>query len=314
MKICILYTNSGAGHFAAARALKTSFEQIGIEQVDLVDFAVQYKIPVFCRAQKLYKYVLSNTIFLQSWLVKFFDMFIPAFIYRKLFSIFSKKKLIQFVNDNPADLYISTYYTDTEVFKAIKKFKPNVKTIMVVVDIMHALRLWFDPVTDLTIIPTQKVYDMGLKYFKAYSDKVEIYGLPVAQNIFKNISGDEMKEKLGLNVNPMIFIAGGGEGMEKVSEITKNIDLVNDGLTICVVCGKDNEQKEFLEKQKYKNDVRIFGWVDNFTEFILASDIVITKAGPATVWETISAGRKMILYGFIAVSYTHLTLPTIYSV
>jgi UDP-N-acetylglucosamine:LPS N-acetylglucosamine transferase len=203
------------------------------------------------------------------------------------------------LNDYPADLYISTFYADTEIFKEIKKFKPNAKTVMVVVDIMHALRLWFEPKTDLNIVPTQEIFNQGSKYFKGYQNKVEIFGLPIAQNIFNNISKEEMKKKLGLNINPMIFIAGGGEGMEQVPKIVEAIDKSNRNLTLCVVCGKDIPQKEYLQKHKYNNEVKVLGWVDNFTEYVLACDIVITKAGPATVWETISAGRKMILYGFI---------------
>lgn len=299
MKICILYTNSGAGHLAAARALKDAFNQIGIKQVELVDFAVKYRIPIFRKSQKTYKFILENTIFLQKWFVKFFDLFLPWYIFRKTYTLLSVGNIKKFLNEYPADLYVSTYYADTEVFHAIKKHNPELKTIMVVVDIVYALRLWFDPITDLIIVPTQEVYDRGYKYFKKYSDKIELFGLPIAQNVFNKISRHELKLRLGLNENQMIFIAGGGEGMEQVPKIVREIDLINNGLTICVVCGKDTEQKEYLEKQKYNNVVKVFGWVDNFTEFILASDIVITKAGPATVWETLSAGRKMILYGFI---------------
>jgi len=300
MKICILYTNSGAGHIAAAKALKTVFEQQKNVQVDIIDFSVKYQIPIFKGAQKSYKFILKHTMFLQPYIVKFFDMALPAYVFRKLFTTLSKSKLDKFLKEYPADYYISTYYTDTEIFRAIKKNYPKAKTMMVIVDIMHALRLWFDPITDLTVIPTQEVYDMGSKYFMKYSEKVVLYGLPVAQNLFDNVSKYETKAKLGLNQNPMIFIAGGGEGMEQVPEIVKTIDVLNDNITLCVVCGKDIKQKEFLEKQIYKNEVKIFGWVENFTEFTLASDVVVTKAGPATVWETISAGRKMIVYGFIA--------------
>ena len=171
MKICILYTNSGAGHFAAAMSLKDTFETTGNNKVELVDFAVKYQIPIFRKSQKTYKFILENTIFLQKWFVKFFDLFLPWYIFRKMYTLLSVGNIKKFLNEYPADLYISTYYADTEVFHAIKKHNPELKTIMVVVDIVHALRLWFDPITDLIIVPTQDVYDRGRKYFKKYSDK-----------------------------------------------------------------------------------------------------------------------------------------------
>jgi UDP-N-acetylglucosamine:LPS N-acetylglucosamine transferase len=299
MRICILYANSGAGHLAGARALKDAFKKIGIEDVDLVDFAVEYNIPIFSNSQKTYKFVLNNTAFLQRWIVRFFDMFLPAYFFRKLFTFFSNKKFKIFLEKHPADLYVSTYYADIDVFKQIKKHNPKAKTVMVVVDIMHSLRLWFDPIVDLIIVPTQEVYDGGYKYFKKYSNKVIIMGLPIAQNIFDNLSKDSIKAKLGLNSYPMILLAGGGEGMEQVTEIVNSIDKNNENLTLCVVCGKDKKQKNDLENKKFKNNVKIFGWVDNFTELLLASDIVVSKAGPATVWETIASGKKFIIYGCI---------------
>jgi UDP-N-acetylglucosamine:LPS N-acetylglucosamine transferase len=299
MKVCILYSSYGAGHRAVASALKHAFEENKETNVQLIDFAIKYQIPIFKSGQKSYKFILKFIIFVQPLIVKFFDLLLPAIVYRKLFTFLSKKSMDRFVQEYSADMYISTFYTDTEIFKVIKKHNPKAKTIMVIVDIMHALRMWFDPISDITVVPTKEVYDMGLKYFRKYQKKVELFGLPVAQNIFSNISKQEIKSKLGLDEKPMVFIAGGGEGMEQVPKILNEIDKKNNDITICVICGKDTKQKNDLEKKKFNNDVKIYGWVNNFSQFVLACDIVISKAGPSTVWETLTAGKKMIIYGYI---------------
>lgn len=299
-RICILYSDSGAGHIVAARALKESFETDKNIKVDLVDFAIKYNVPLFSNARKSYKFVLKNMIFIQPFVVKFFDLKFPAWCFRKWYSHFAKLNIKKFLKEYPADIYISTYYSDTEVFKQIKKIDNTKKFIMVELDIMYSLRLWFDPICDLIIMPTKEAFEMGKKYFKKYLNKVELFGLPIAQNIFKKYSQNELKKELGFNNNPLIFIAGGGEGMNEIEGIVKSVDENNDDISICVVCGKDEEMKLRLEdKNNYNNNIKIFGWVDNFTQIILASDIVITKAGPATVWEILSSGKKAILYGHI---------------
>lgn len=299
-RICILYSNSGAGHIAAARALKDSFELNKDIKVDLLDFAVKYNIPLFSNARKSYKFVLKNMISVQPLIVKFFDLKFPAWCFRKWYKHFAKLHIKDFLKEFPADIYISTYYSDTEVFKLVKKSNPTKKVVMLEPDIMYSLRLWFDPICDLTILPTKEAYEMGKKYFKKYSEKIEVFGLPIAQNIFEKKSQIEIKTELGFNQDPLIFVAGGGEGMNEIEEIVKYLDENNEGISICAVCGKDEEMMNRLEnKRDFKNYIKIYGWVNNFTQILLASDIIITKAGPATVWEVLSSGKKAILYGHI---------------
>jgi UDP-N-acetylglucosamine:LPS N-acetylglucosamine transferase len=256
-------------------------------------------MPIFSNQSKTYKFVLRHFSFLQNGIVWIFNFALPAKLFRFIYRKCAKSHINDFLIDHPADIYISTYYADTEVFRLIKEIDPAKKTVIVVVDIVFSLRLWFSSKLDLIIIPTSEVKNNGRKFFKNFEKKVEMFGLPVAQNLFQDINIDELKKELGLSREKMILIAGGGEGMNQVPGILKQVDINNKNISICVICGKDKKQKLLLEKLVYKNEVKILGWVDNFTQYLYASDIVITKAGPATIWESITTAKKIIIYGYI---------------
>jgi len=297
--ICILFTHAGTGHLAAAKALRDAGLEFPGIKIELVDFAKEYKLANFAHQSVSYKFIIKNTPFLQQPIVNFFDLSPSSYVFRGYYRTLAKKNIRKFLQEHKADIYISTYYSDTEIFRLLKEINPKTKTVMIVADIIHTLRLWFSNFIDLIILPTQETYKNGKKYFEKYSDKVEIFGLPVAQNLFQRQDIKTSRTKLELPQLPIIFIAGGGEGMQQIPKILNEIDAKNEGICICVICGKDEKQRKLLNRKKYRNIVKIFGWVENFTDYLYVADIVVTKAGPATIWEAMTVGKKIIIYGFI---------------
>ncbi len=62
------------------------------------------------------------------------------------------------------------------------------------------------------------------------------------------------------------------------------------------MAGRNQALKSKLENQSWNMPTKIFGFVKEMPEFMQASDVLVTKAGPGTISEAFIAGLPLILY------------------
>ena len=141
---------------------------------------------------------------------------------------------------------------------------------------------------------------------------------------------NEMKLNLGLNPNKkMILLMGGGEGVGSLSQIAGALrtQLRNQGVdaTICVVCGRNEKLKNELnskdwdaeeaksnkkKRRRRKNkkevaqasdskvgDVEVIGlgFITNMADYMVAADVLVSKAGPGTIAEAAALGLPVMI-------------------
>jgi processive 1,2-diacylglycerol beta-glucosyltransferase len=70
-------------------------------------------------------------------------------------------------------------------------------------------------------------------------------------------------------------------------------------LELLVVTGRNRGLYRRLKKKKFNLPIRIYGKVDNISELMAASDIIITKAGGVTISELLASGLPAILWDII---------------
>jgi 1,2-diacylglycerol 3-beta-galactosyltransferase len=185
---------------------------------------------------------------------------------------------------------------------------PGTPFITVVTDLFDAHATWFSAPADLCIVPTEGARQRGLRWGFP-PERMCIVGLPVSlkfalanQPLVIGSPGawNELRVRLGLEPDRFtILLVGGGEGMGKLEEITRA--LANSGLPIqlAVIAGRNQALRDKLEKEKWAVPVRVTGFVTNMPEWMRASDLVVTKAGPGTIMETLTAGRPLLLSGYL---------------
>ena len=109
-----------------------------------------------------------------------------------------------------------------------------------------------------------------------------------------------MKGKLGLKPDlPALLLVGGGEGMSKVFPIARAIAGARLPAQLLVVTGRNRSLRRRLESVDWEIPTTIFGFVDNMPQLMAASEVIVTKAGPATISEAIACGLPIILSGAI---------------
>lgn len=123
-----------------------------------------------------------------------------------------------------------------------------------------------------------------------------------------------IRESLGLLDLPTVLIVGGGDGMggivsqaQAVGVKLQNLAVSKsgDGLVyqMVVVCGNNKAAQSTLSPPQTNwgenIEVKVQGFVNNMDEYMRASDILVTKAGPGTIAEASICGLPCILSSFL---------------
>jgi 1,2-diacylglycerol 3-beta-galactosyltransferase len=180
---------------------------------------------------------------------------------------------------------------------------------------------------DKCFVPSDALYKAAMQR-QLQPHQIVQYGLPIRKGFWlqkvsnenENNSNDENKTELqqrlrrilGLNETiPIVLVVGGGDGMGGIIDISKQLGYElsrssNVQAQMVVICGKNQYAKEQLEQV---NDwgtnviVHIKGFVNNMDEYMKASDILVTKAGPGTIAEASICGLPCMMFSYLYVAF-----------
>lgn len=149
---------------------------------------------------------------------------------------------------------------------------------------------WVHPEINLYLVATEHMKE-DLVSRGISKDGIEITGIPIDPKFTNryNISKNRLT----------VFIMGGGWGLGRIDRLLAVIDKMPDSLELLVVTGRNRELYRRLKKMKFRMPVHIYGLVDNISDLMAASDIIITKAGGVTVSELAASGLPAILWDII---------------
>jgi 1,2-diacylglycerol 3-beta-galactosyltransferase len=124
-----------------------------------------------------------------------------------------------------------------------------------------------------------------------------------------------IRESLGLMDLPTVLIVGGGDGMggivnqatavgERLQQLAAKSGSGSGPMyQMVVICGNNMSAQSSLSPPQTvwgsNVEVNVKGFVNNMDEFMRASDILVTKAGPGTIAEASICGLPCILSSFL---------------
>jgi 1,2-diacylglycerol 3-beta-galactosyltransferase len=200
------------------------------------------------------------------------------------------------VKNHPADLVVTVHPLATTVFlKALGRNRPPF--IIVVTDMVSTHALWYDQRADLILVPTEDARQRAIAY-EMDPNQVCVVGQPVTVRSSAP-AGDKMalRQKLGWESDkPVILLIGGGEGMGPLGKTARAIATSGLDVALAIVCGRNQRLKGHLEKLDWPVPVHIYGFTHDLPDFMRAADVLVTKAGPGTIAESLNANLPMILY------------------
>jgi 1,2-diacylglycerol 3-beta-galactosyltransferase len=295
--ILFLFSDTGGGHRAAAEAI---IEALQLEYADaltteMVDFLIDYAPPPYNRLPEFYPDLVRIP---ELWGVGFLisDGRPQARIMTSTFWPIVRRAARRLVREHPTDLMVSVHPVGTTfLLSALGSRRPPF--ITVVTDMVSTHALWYDKRSDLTLVPTEMARQRALE-FDMSPEKVVVVGQAVSERC-KVPSADKhtLRQKFGWTLDKAtILLVGGGEGMGPLAETAIAIDESGLDVNLVIVTGRNAKLKSELEARTWDNPVNIYGFTKDMPDFMWASDVLVTKAGPGTIAEALIAGLPIILY------------------
>ncbi len=295
--ILFLFSDTGGGHRSATEAIIEALrleydEQVTTQMVDIfLDVAprpLNYLprwYPYMVRMPELwgFSYRISNESRRARLIVE------GAYPY-------VRRSLHKVIKQNPADMIVSLHPLANDPFlHALGKNRPPF--ITVVTDLVTTHALWYQKGLDLCLVPTEAAYQRAL-LSGLRTNQVKVVGLPVADRFCQPV-GDKnaLRQQLGWPQDRLVvLLVGGGEGMGPIEKTAAAIAEANLPITLVIVAGRNADLKQRLEARQWSMKTLIYGFVHEMPEFMQASNILVTKAGPSTITEALNAELPMILY------------------
>jgi 1,2-diacylglycerol 3-beta-galactosyltransferase len=302
-KVLILMSDTGGGHRSAAEAIAEGLEHIRLGEFDvqLLDFIADCTPFPLNRTTRLYRPAVTYGGPLWGWFWRVNDGHRRMAVLLKLLTPWARGRLVQLFRRTMPKAIVSVHSLSNHLaVQVVRKLARPIPVITLVTDLRRAYASWFCPGVDLCIVPSGAVRQKALACGLA-PQKIKVVGLPVGPGFGQRLVGkSEQKEKLGLKPDlPALLVVGGGEGMGQVFSVAKTIAEARLPAQLLVVTGRNRALRRRLERLDWEIPTMVFGFVENMPELMAASEVIITKAGPATISEAIACGLPIIISGAI---------------
>ena len=303
-RVLILMSDTGGGHRAAAEAIRDAiylkYDEAAVE-VELVDVFRQYSPAPLKYLPEIYPWWINNSK--ASWGAGY-DLsntrqrarIMSTTIYHTM-----EVGLKRMFREHPADVVVSVHSVLTRpAMKALMTLPYRPPFVAVVTDLVSTHHLWYERQSERCLVPTQAAYRRGLENGLA-QDQLRVTGLPVHPNFVNSLTDKATaRAELGWEPDlPAVVLVGGGDGMGPVYRTARTINDLKLKCQLTIIAGRNDSLREQLEGAKWNQPTRVYGFRTDMPVIMAATDVLVTKAGPATITEACIAGVPLILYDAI---------------
>ncbi len=301
-RVVFWMSDTGGGHRAAAEAISEALRlRYGAEniEVELVDIFRECRWPLN-KMPEFYPWLINKSARLWGWGYHIANTKPVYALNKRMMYRGNRRRLRNVIARHPADVVVSVHSILTPpMMYAYRSFVTRPPVITVVTDLVSTPRYWYDRRVDFTFLPTEAAYQRGLKRGMK-PEKMKIVGLPVHPRFGELRDRDEIRREHGWdNDLPAILLVAGGDGVGTLQETALAIDALDVSCQLVIVTGKNAALKARLEAMTWKHPAHIYGFVRDMPDKMNAADILVTKAGPATISEAFITGLPVILSGKI---------------
>ncbi len=300
-RIVILTADTGGGHRSASEALAEALHELGQDNIEIVDVfryvpwplshVPKWYLPTIHYAARLWGALYNflegrqrNQIFVKGWL-----------------GPWTRRGLKKLCREHQPGLFISTHPLFQHLAAdVLHHARPAAPFVTLVTDLASAHRLWFTPLTDLCLVPSEGLRQIAIADGVA-PEKIHVTGLPVHRAFSMNryISRQETRATLQWLDRTTVLLVGGGEGMGDLEAMTESVEAALPDTQLLVVTGRNEKLCEKLLKHQWAGPVRILGFARNMPQLMRAADVIVTKAGPSTLSEALICGLPILISGFV---------------
>lgn len=283
MKIIILTGRFGMGHISVSNAVKQDIEE-NIPEADCRVYDIfEYLLPnLHKQVYQGFIWVTKNNTNLYNSIYGTCEGKTSSFLNRLFMS-----KIHQLIELEKPDIIVSTLALSSQFISSYKaKYRIDIPLITYITDISSSNE-WISFGTNHYVAATQNVKDELIKK-GVLCESVLVAGIPVKKRFIKSkaLSKSEKERK-------NILIMGGGLGL--LPEDMEFYSVLNDSknATFTIITG--NNRLLFNKLNNQFDNIDVLGFCDNVAKYLNNADLLISKAGGITLFESIQSETPMVV-------------------
>lgn len=301
-RILLLHVSVGMGHQYAALALAKAFAQQPGTSVTVEDTLLR-ALPLFRRSY------IGSYLGIADKAPRFWSFFYaqtdrPSSLLdgaRALSTSVGVRGLPALLEHAQPDAIICTHFLPIEALALMRRRLPPVYCVLTD---YHAHQFWACPGVERYFVPTEAT-QREIVAAGATPARVHVSGIPIDPVIDSPADRDAARQQLGLpRDHPVVTLLGSGLTVERVREITLALlAKLRPGTnrpapaSVVVATGRNRELAARLADLEAATGgaLRVLGPQPSLDPLIIASDLVVSKAGGLTVSEVLARGVPLLL-------------------
>lgn len=294
-KIIIFWSKGGGCHYAMVKAMGPMLQDTyDVKEINVLADVLYPIDPIKSMThnkkdgEDLYNYVLSH-----DWIrtTNILVEFGRKAMYWRHNSIV--KLLEDYLQKEKPDMVISVVPLLNSAYADVCK-KLNIPFLLTIMDNVH---LYFpvqrppqNPLEFRCTIPFDDAYwHRHLDKIKINPATIKGVGFPLRKDFFEKKDIAKIKKEYNIPTNkPVVMILMGGAGSAKTVQYVRKICRMKEPLHLIVCIGRAEELKAQLERIKKPDTITmsIIGFTQRVSDLMATADVIITKSGPASLFET----------------------------
>jgi processive 1,2-diacylglycerol beta-glucosyltransferase len=288
-RILIFASSTGGGHISLAEALH-----------DLLtpDYAVTILDPQPRIVHWHYRTVSRHALWLWNAEFKLSDGRRRARVAHAVSSLLLAERVARALRQTDPDLVMTTYpFLTNEVTFAMRRWKLDRPLVMLFSDPNGVHHTWLtEKRAAITFAPTRETYRQALA---AGFDPARLHftGWPVRGQFYHadQYARAATLARMGFDQKRFtLFMQGGGEGAARVGRALEKVAALA-GTQIILAAGTN---QALLEQYRQRANIHPLPFTKQIAPYMAAADLVMGKAGPNMLFETLTLGKP-----FVATSY-----------
>ncbi len=292
-RILILTAGFGEGHNAAARGLRDGLAAVsgGSARIEVHDLFEESYGFVNRWARRGYLSVINRAPRAWSRFYEWLDRqenFAPQMGWLFLARARLSQLLLRFQPGTVVSVYPAYAHLLARIFG---DEQPPFRRVVCVTDSITVNAIWYRCAADLFLLPNEQTAAV-LAAAGVLDDRVRVSGFPVSPK-FAGLGELRRPPEAGASFRLLYMINSGGRAAPDLIRALAE----NGNVRLTVTVGRDERLRREVERLRAEigREFEVIGWTEELPRLMLESHLLISKAGGATVQETIAAKCPMII-------------------
>ncbi len=303
-KRCLIVTSdAGYGHRSAALSVSRALEVLYPNQVEgLVTNPIQETdTPTVMKPiEKGYDRSVRFSPGLYRLSYEVSDSRFVSEVVESALTLMLQKIMADTIRDYKPDVILNTNEMfNTPIGKVLQDADPKIPAFTAVTDLADVHSLWFSPEPDRFYIANEWVKVKALES-GVPEEKLVISGIPVSPDFALNqVEKQALRGSLGLDPNRLTLLFVGSSRVSNLQDYLGALEHIAAPVQAVVIAGGNDALYKDLIGSHHNFPLEVRNFEKNVPQWMMASDVLVTKAGGLIVSEGLAAGLPILLIDYL---------------